>query len=159
MAKKEDKTNVMRLLEQKKIPYKRVDFEDFDSTNGEEIAAHLGEDPDQAFKTLVTVGKTKQYYVFVIPVNRELDLKKAAKACGEKSIEMIKQKELLPLTGYIHGGCSPIGMKKQFPTFVEETAGSFAEIYFSAGKVGHQVCVKPEDLGKIIRFSYADVTV
>jgi Cys-tRNA(Pro)/Cys-tRNA(Cys) deacylase len=157
MAKKEDKTNVMRLLEQKKIPYERMDFEDFDSTNGEEIATHLGEDPNRAFKTLVTVGKTKQYYVFVIPVNMELDLKKAAKACGEKSIEMIKQKELLPLTGYIHGGCSPIGMKKIFPTFVEESAAGFDKIYFSAGKVGHQVCIKPDDLGKIICFSYASV--
>jgi Cys-tRNA(Pro)/Cys-tRNA(Cys) deacylase len=159
MAKKEDKTNVMRLLEQKKIPYERIDFEDFDSTNGEEIAAHLGENPDQAFKTLVTIGKTKQHYVFVIPVNRELDLKKAAKACGEKSIEMIKQKELLPLTGYIHGGCSPIGMKKQFPTFLEESAESFPQIYFSAGKVGHQVCVSPEDLRKMVPFTYAKLSV
>jgi Cys-tRNA(Pro)/Cys-tRNA(Cys) deacylase len=159
MAKKEDKTNVMRLLEQKKIPYERIDFEDFDSTNGEEIAAHLGEDPDQAFKTLVTIGKTKQHYVFVIPVNRELDLKKAAKACGEKSIEMIKQKELLPLTGYIHGGCSPIGMKKQFPTFLEESAEAFPQIYFSAGKVGHQVCVSPEDLRKLVPFAYAKLSV
>lgn len=157
MAKKDDKTNVMRLLEQKKIAYEPVDFEEFESTNGVDIANYLGEDPNQAFKTLVTIGKTNKNYVFVIPVNAELDLKKAAKSCGEKSIEMIKQKDLLPLTGYIHGGCSPIGMKKFFTTYVHMTAKDFSKIYFSAGKVGHQVKVAPEDLGKIIKFEYADL--
>jgi Cys-tRNA(Pro)/Cys-tRNA(Cys) deacylase len=154
---KQEKTNVIRILEQKKIPYESVEFASFESTNGEEIARHLGEDPDQAFKTLVTVGKSGQHFVFVIPVNRELHLKKAAKACGEKSIDMIKQKELLPLTGYIHGGCSPIGMKKQFPTFVQESAQNFDQIYFSAGKVGYQVKVAPQDLARIIPLTYGDV--
>ena len=157
MGVKQDKTNVMRLLEQKKIPYERRDFEEFESTNGEEIALFLNENPSQVFKTLVTVGKSRQYYVFVIPVNAELDLKKAAQACKEKSIEMIKQKELLPLTGYIHGGCSPIGMKKQFPTFVDARAMEFEEIFFSAGKVGHQVKVSLTGLEKMIRVEYAEL--
>ena len=159
MAKKEDKTNVMRLLESKRIPYERLDFEEFESTNGVEIAEYLGEDPNQAFKTLVTIGKSKGYYVFVIPVNAELDLKKAAKAVSEKSIEMIKQKELLPLTGYIHGGCSPIGMKKFFPTYIDSSAANFSEIYFSAGKVGHQVKVAVQDIDKIIRYELVDICV
>ncbi|MCF0129978.1 MAG: Cys-tRNA(Pro) deacylase [Pseudobutyrivibrio sp.] len=157
MAAKQDKTNVMRLLEQKKVPYERRDFEEFESTNGEEIAKYLGEDPAQVFKTLVTVGKSRQYYVFVIPVSAELDLKKAASACKEKSVEMIKQKELLPLTGYIHGGCSPIGMKKQFPTFLDSSSKEFEEIFFSAGKVGHQVKVALAGLEKMIRVEYADL--
>lgn len=158
MAKKEEKTNVVRLLEQKKISHSSVDFEEFESTNGVEIANYLNEDPAQVFKTLVTIGKTKQHYVFVIPVEAELNLKKAAKVCGEKSVEMIKQKELLPLTGYIHGGCSPIGMKKFFKTYVHESAKDFEEIFFSAGKVGHQVKMNPDDLEKVIRFDYGDLT-
>ena len=159
MAKKEDKTNVMRLLDQKKISYERIDFEEFESTNGAEIAEYLGENPSQAFKTLVTIGKSKQNYVFVIPVNEELDLKKAAKAAGEKSIEMIKQKDLLPLTGYIHGGCSPIGMKKVFPTFIHESASAFDSIYVSAGRVGHQIKIAPADLLKLVKYSFADVVL
>lgn len=159
MAKKDDKTNVMRLLDQKKIPYTGIHFEEFESTVGEEIAAYLGEDPDHVFKTLVTVGRTGQHYVFVVPVTGELDLKKAAAACGEKNIEMIRQKDLLPLTGYIHGGCSPIGMKKFFPTYFHKTAETYEQIYFSAGKVGHQVCLDPRDLPKIIRISYADLII
>ncbi len=154
---KNDKTNVMRLLEQKKIPYKSHDYSATGALSGTEVAAALSENPDKVFKTLVTVGKSKAYHVFVIPVACELDLKKAAKAAGEKAIEMIKQKELLPLTGYVHGGCSPIGMKKQFETVVHETAAQFDTIYFSAGKIGWQVEVAPEDLAKMIRFSYADV--
>lgn len=119
--KNNDKTNVMRVLEGKKIPYVSHTYEPDASLSGEEIAGLLGEDADQVFKTLVTQGKSGQYYVFVVPVKEELDLKKAAKAAGEKAVAMIKQKELLPLTGYVHGGCSPIGMKKQFPTFIHET--------------------------------------
>jgi len=150
---KTEKTNVMRLLEQKKIPYKSYCYVESGSTNGVEIAEILGENPNQVFKTLVTVGgKTKKNFVFVIPVNRELNLKKAAEAVGEKSIEMIKSKELLPLTGYIHGGCSPIGMKKFFTTTLDSSAKEFETIFFSAGKVGYQVEVKVEDLKKIIRF-------
>lgn len=158
MANKTEKTNVMRLLEQKKVPYQSYCYVESGTTVGTEVAAVLGQNPSQVFKTLVTVGgKTKQNYVFVIPVNKELDLKKAASAVGEKSIEMIKSKELLPLTGYIHGGCSPIGMKKFFTTTVDESAKEFSTIFFSAGKIGYQVEVSPENLGKMIRFQFADL--
>lgn len=152
-----EKTNVMRILEQKKVPYKSYSYADTDAVNGEEVAAVLGQNPDQVFKTLVTVGKSRTNYVFVIPVNCELDLKKAAKAVGEKSIQMIKQKELLPLTGYIHGGCSPVGMKKLLKTTIHESAKQFSEIIFSAGKIGYQVQVSPEELKKVLRFEMADV--
>lgn len=154
---KEDKTNVMRVLDGKKINYKSHMYEPDATMSGEEIAAILGENADKVFKTLVTQGKSNQYYVFVIPVKRELDLKKAAKAVSEKSISMIPQKELLPLTGYVHGGCSPIGMKKSFPTTIHETAQEYEEIFFSAGKVGYQVEVAVKDLEKVVRVSYADV--
>ena len=156
--KKEEKTNVMRLLAQKKIPYEEHLYYDFDSTVGTEIAEHLGEDPKRAFKTLVTTGKSGQHYVFVVPVADELDLKAAAKAVGEKSIEMLPQKELLPLTGYVHGGCSPIGMKKVFPTVFDETAKDFDTILFSGGRVGSQVEVALADLTKILRFTTAPIT-
>jgi len=155
----EEKTNVMRLLEQKKIPYKSHTYVHSDAVSGAEVASVLGEDPAHVFKTLVTVGKSRQNYVFVIPVEKELDLKKAAKAVGEKSIEMLKSKELLPLTGYIHGGCSPIGMKKFFKTTIDETVLQCETFFFSAGKIGYQVEVSPEDLGKIIRYQTADLTV
>lgn len=158
-AEMEDKTNVMRILDKKKITYSHYCYVETGETNGEKVAAILGQDPDRVFKTLVTVGKTGTNYVFVIPVNRELDLKKAAKAVGEKSIEMLKAKELLPLTGYIHGGCSPIGMKKTFRTTLHETAKDYESIFFSAGKVGYQVEVAPADLAKVIRFSYEDIAV
>lgn len=154
---KDDKTNVMRVLDGKKISYKSYMYEPDATMSGEEIAAILGENADKVFKTLVTQGKSNQYYVFVIPVKRELDLKKAAKAVSEKSISMIPQKELLPLTGYVHGGCSPIGMKKSFPTTIHETAQKYEEIFFSAGKVGYQVEVAVKDLEKVVRVSYADV--
>ena len=121
------------------------------------MAAALGEDPDRAFKTLVTVGKSKEHYVFVVPVSKELNLKKAAQCVGEKSIEMIKSKELLPLTGYVHGGCSPIGMKKQFVTTIDRSAEQFDKIMFSAGKIGYQVEVSLRDLGKVIRYQTADI--
>ena len=117
----------------------------------------MGEDPDRAFKTLVTVGKSKEHYVFVVPVSKELNLKKAAQCVGEKSIEMIKSKELLPLTGYVHGGCSPIGMKKQFVTTIDRSAEQFDKIMFSAGKIGYQVEVSLKDLGKVIRYQTADI--
>ena len=156
---KSEKTNVMRVLEQKKISYESHTYTQDASTSGEEIAKILGEDPDCVFKTLVTRGKTGQYYVFVVPVAKELDLKKAAKAAGEKSIEMIKQKELLPLTGYIHGGCSPIGMKKQFKTFVHKTAMDFETIFFSAGKVGYQVELSPADMEKAFPYMLEDIIV
>lgn len=155
--KNNDKTNVMRVLEGKKIPYVSHTYEPDASLSGEEIAGLLGEDADQVFKTLVTQGKSGQYYVFVVPVKEELDLKKAAKAAGEKAVAMIKQKELLPLTGYVHGGCSPIGMKKQFPTFIHETAGEYGEIFVSAGKVGYQVELSPKDLAETAGCRFADI--
>lgn len=136
---KNEKTNVMRLLDGKKISYSSHTYKADPTMTGEDIAILLKEPPSHVFKTLVTQGKGTSYYVFVVPVNTELDLKKAAKAAGEKSVAMIKQKELLPLTGYVHGGCSPIGMKKQFPTFIHETVLQYETIFVSAGKVGCQI--------------------
>lgn len=159
MKKNTDKTNVMRILEQHKIPYTSHNYGDTGAISGVEVADALGEDPNQVFKTLVTIGHSKNYYVFMIPVHKELNLKSAAKAVGEKSIEMIKSKELLPLTGYIHGGCSPIGMKKQFKTVMDSSGLSFDTIYFSGGKIGFQVQVSPEDLKKVVRYEVAEVTV
>ncbi len=155
--KNNEKTNVMRVLESKKIPYVSHSYEPDATMTGQEIAAILGEDAGKVFKTLVTQGKSGGYYVFVIPVEAELDLKKAAKAAGEKSIAMIKQKDLLPLTGYVHGGCSPVGMKKQFPTFVHETARDLDKMFVSAGKVGFQVELAPGDLQSVTRFTYGDI--
>ena len=155
--KKEEKTNVLRVLDGKKIAYESHAYEPDATLTGEEIAGILGEDAACVFKTLVTKGKSNQYYVFVVPVREELDLKKAAKAAGEKSIAMIKQKELLPLTGYVHGGCSPIGMKKQFPTFLHETAGDLEKIFVSAGRVGLQVELATEDLRKVVNCKMADI--
>lgn len=158
MGKNNDKTNVMRVLDQKKIEYKSYNYLNTGAVSGLEVAQALGENPDMVFKTLVTVGKSKTNYVFVVPVDKELNLKKAAHSVGEKSIEMIKQRELLPLTGYVHGGCSPIGMKKQFVTTIDQSAEQFESIIFSAGKIGYQVEVSLEDLGKVIRFQLADIT-
>ena len=152
-----EKTNVMRVLDQKKVAYESHSYTPDATMTGEEIAALLGEDPAHVFKTLVTRGKTGQYFVFVVPVAAELELKKAAKAAGEKSIEMIKQKELLPLTGYVHGGCSPIGMKKAFKTFIHETAESLDKMFVSAGKVGFQVELSPQDLAKTVGCGFADL--
>lgn len=154
---KQEKTNVMRLLEQKKIPYQMHDYTGSGAIAGEDVARVLGENPDEVFKTLVTVGKSKQNYVFIVPVNKELNLKKAASAVGEKSIEMIKSKDLLSLTGYVHGGCSPIGMKKQFPTVVHNSAENMENILFSGGKIGVQVELKTEDFKKIINIIFADI--
>ena len=147
MAKKEDKTNVMRLLEQKGIAYQSYAVDNM-TTNAREVAKTLGAPPEHLYKTLVTVGKSGEHYVFMVPAENELDLKKAAKAVGEKSIEMLPQKQLLPLTGYIHGGCSPIGMKKQFLTTIHCNAKQAEHIFFSAGKIGRQVCLPPQQLEK-----------
>ena len=154
---KNEKTNVMRVLEQKKIAYTAHTYTEDPSTSGEEIAKILGEDPKRVFKTLVTRGKTGANYVFVVPVEGELDLKKAAKVSGEKAVSMIKQKELLPLTGYVHGGCSPIGMKKQFPTFIQEGASGFESVFVSAGRVGCQIELSPFDLMAIAGCKEADI--
>ena len=157
--KKEQKTNVMRILDQHKVEYNHYDYTDTGAVSGVDVALALGENPSQVFKTLVTKGKTGANYVFVIPSNKELDLKKAAKAAGEKSIEMLKSKELLPLTGYIHGGCSPIGMKKFFTTYIDNSAKDFSTIIYSGGKVGQQVESSLDGLSKVIKFQHANLTV
>ena len=155
--KANEKTNVMRTLEQKKIAYTGHFYDADSSLTGVEIAEKLGEPKECVFKTLVTSGKPGKYYVFVIPVAEELNLKKAAAAAGEKAISMIPQKQLLPLTGYVHGGCSPVNMKKGFPTFLHQSAEGMEKIFVSAGKVGAQVEVAPGDLQKLIGFTYADL--
>ena len=147
--KKEEKTNVMRVLEAKKVPYQSHNYLDSGAISGTEVAKALGQNPDAVFKTLVTVSKSKKYYVFLVPVEKELDLKKAASCVGEKKIEMLKAKELLPLTGYIHGGCSPIGMKKRFPTYIHATCQDFPFIYVSAGVRGLQAKLAPADLIRV----------
>ena len=160
MAKqKEEKTNVMRVLEQKGVAYTPHTYPTDGSIDGASVAAYLGQDPEHVFKTLVARGASGGYYVFDIPVEDTLDLKKAAKAVGEKSIAMIHQKELLPLTGYIHGGCSPVGMRKQFPTVFHETAEILDTICVSAGKIGYQVEVAPADLLALVGARTADLTV
>ena len=155
--KKEEKTNVMRVLDGKKISYMSHSYEQDATMSGAQIAGILGEPVEKVFKTLVTQGKSGAYYVFIVPVESELDLKKAAKAAGEKAVSMIKQKDLLPLTGYIHGGCSPIGMKKQFPTFIHETATQSDRIFVSAGRVGYQIELKPQELILVSKAVVADI--
>ena len=156
---KEEKTNVMRTLEQKKIAYTPHEYPADGPVDGVSVAAYLNQDPEQVFKTLVTKAASGAYYVFDIPVAENLDLKKAAKAVGEKSVAMLPQKELLPLTGYVHGGCSPVGMKKQFPTVFHETAPLYGTICVSAGKIGHQVECDPNALIALLRAKTADVIV
>lgn len=153
----ENKTNVLRILDKHKARYTCRVYDDKAGLTGAEIANLLGENKAQVFKTLVTVAKSKQHYVFMIPVAAELDLKKAALAVNEKNLEMIKQKELLPLTGYIHGGCSPIGMKKFFPTTIDQSALNFETIFFSAGRVGLQVETDLKILESVIQINYADL--
>lgn len=155
----EEKTNVMRVLEQKKIPYKAHNYEETGAISGMEVAEVLKEDPAMVFKTLVTVGKTGEYYVFLVAVDRELDLKKAAKAVGEKKVEMIKSKNLLPLTGYVHGGCSPISMKKSLKTIIDQSVEKDEKLFFSAGKIGYQIEMRVEDLGKVIHYQLKDIVV
>lgn len=157
MKKSEIKTNAIRLLEQKKIPFTIHNYVDSGVISGMEVAKVLGEDPERVFKTLVTVGKSGEHYVFVVPVNKELNLKKAAAASGEKNISMIKAKELLGLTGYIHGGCSPVGMKKFFRTFLDKSAENHQTIMVSGGKIGYQIEIAPGELGKVIRFTMEDI--
>lgn len=156
---KEQKTNVMRLLEQKKVPYKAHEYPHGDGpVDGAAVAALTGMDPARVFKTLVTVGASRRYYVFDIPVERELDLKKAARAAGEKSVAMIHVSEITPLTGYVRGGCSPIGMKKLFPTFLDESALRYETICVSGGKIGTQVELAPSDLLALVRGAAAELT-
>ena len=157
MKIKDEKTNVMRILDQKKIKYKSYNYLETGAISGMEVAEALDENPNLTFKTLVTVGKTNNHYVFLVPVNKELDLKKAAKAVNEKSIEMVKSKELLSLTGYIHGGCSPIGMKKSFKTVIDNSARNYDKLIFSGGKIGYQVETNLDELKKVIGFDLKDV--
>ena len=151
-----DKTNVMRLLDAAKVVYVEKVY-DPEIVNGETVAQVVGEDPDSVFKTLVTEDEKRNHFVFVVPVNRELDLKKAAKVAGSKSIVMIHQKELLPLTGYVHRGCSPIGMKKPFPTFIDETAQLFDVIFVSGGRRGFQIGINPIQLAAYCRANFCEI--
>ena len=153
----EEKTNVMRILDKKKIKYKTYCYANTEAISGVEVASVLNQNPNQVFKTLVTIGKTRTNYEFVIPVEKELDLKKAAKSVGEKSVDMIKSKDLLPTTGYIHGGCSPIGMKKSFVTTIDKSAEDFETIIFSGGKIGYQVEMSLEELSKVIRYQLSEL--
>ncbi len=155
----ESKTNVMRILDARHVPYKSYSYVGTGATTGAEVAAMLSQNPAQVFKTLVTIARSGHNYVFMIPVCAELDLKRAAIAVGEKSIDMLKSRDLLGLTGYIHGGCSPIGMKKQFKTVIDASAQNFDTIIFSAGRIGYQVQVSLSDLVKIIPFSFYDICV
>ena len=162
--KKEEKTNVMRILEQKKIPYTVHYYEEGEGPTGTSeyglhVAQALGHDPEQSFKTLVARGASREIYVFEVPVAESLDLKKAARTVGEKSIELLAVKEITGVTGYIRGGCSPVGMKKQFHTVFHETVILFDTICVSAGKIGYQVELPPDDLQKAVPYIYADVTV
>ena len=159
MAKKEEKTNVMRALEKAGIPYRHYVYDASDGhIDGAAVAVKLGQDPDQVFKTLVTQGASGGYFVFVIPVKSELDLKAAARYVGEKSVAMIHVAEINKVTGYIRGGCSPIGMKKQYPTVIDETCELFDTIIFSGGRIGTQVEIAPESLQQLIGATVAPLT-
>ena len=155
--KKEEKTNAVRLLTQKKLAFQTHDYTDSGAVSGLEVAQALGQEPQRMFKTLVTEGRSGAHYVFLVPVAGELDLKKAASAVGEKSVAMIKSKDLLPLTGYIHGGCSPVGMKKFFPTVIDQSAAQFDTIFFSGGRIGLQIETSLTELEKVIRFRLTDI--
>lgn len=159
MAKKETKTNAMRILDTSGVQYEVHTYDVEDGVlDAVSVARKLNQDPEQVFKTLVTVGNDHNHYVFVVPGNQKLDLKACARAAGVKSVEMIPQKTLLPTTGYIHGGCSPIGMKKQFPTWIDETAQLFDTICVSGGRIGCQVELKPDDLIDLVNGKYSAIT-
>ena len=159
MGKKEMKTNAMRILDKQKIPYRVKTYECDEFIDGIHIADMNGDSYEQSFKTLVTVGKTGNYYVFVIPIHQEIDMKKAAKEVGEKSIEMLPVKEINGVTGYILGGCTPLGMKKLYPTVIQESAKQFDEIIISGGKLGMQILLNPLDLAGAVNGKFADIIV
>lgn len=159
MSKKLDKTNAMRILAAAKVPHELHSYDCDAVLSGVEVAQQLNEDPDHVFKTLVAQGKSGEHYVFMVPVAATLDLKKAARACGEKAVSMIKSRDLLPTTGYVHGGCSPIGMKKQFPTFCDETCILFDTIIFSGGRVGTQIEMSFDDLQQVVDVTPCDLVV
>lgn len=159
MAKKEIKTNAMRILDKNKIVYRTKSYECDTFIDGMHVADKNGDSYDQSFKTLVTVGKTGAYYVFVIPVDKEIDFKKAAKLVGEKAVEMIHVKDINAVTGYIRGGCTPLGMKKLYPTIIQESARNFDEIIISGGKLGLQILLNPVDLAKVVNGRFGDIIV
>ena len=159
MSKKEVKTNAMRMLDRAKVSYSYEEYECDDFTDGIQTADKLGYDHKLVYKTLVTTGKTGNHYVFVIPIEAEIDFKKAAKVVGEKSLEMLHLKDLTKVTGYVRGGCTAIGMKKQFPTVFHETAEILDTITVSAGKIGYQVELAPGDLIDLVGGTTADLTV
>lgn len=155
---KVQKTNAVRLLDQKKVPYSLTEYEITDGqVDGITVAGKIGQPVENVYKTLISTAGKGKFYVFVIPVAAELNLKAAAKAVGEKKIEMLHVKDLLPTTGYIRGGCSPIGMKKLFPTFIDESAKTIDRIFVSAGKIGMQICIQPADLAKVINAKFASI--
>lgn len=154
---KEVKTNAMRILDKNKISYQINLYECEEFIDGVHIADQLGQDYAMSFKTLVMVGKSRQYYVFAIPIDKEVDMKKAAKVVSEKSLEMVHVKDINQVTGYIRGGCTPIGMKKNYPTVIHESAKEFSEIIISGGRLGTQIFLAPDDLVKVTRGKYADV--
>ena len=153
------KTNAMRILEREGVPHTVHIYDPDLGIDGVSVARQLGQDPQAVFKTLVTQGKSGEHFVFMIPVAQELDLKKAAKACGEKSVAMIKSRDLLPTTGYVHGGCSPIGMKKPFPTYCDETCVLFDTIIFSGGRIGTQIEMSFDDLCQLVDVEPVDLVV
>ena len=156
---KENKTNAMRILEQNKVNYEVHYYECGEFIDGVHIADQMGQAYETSFKTVVTVGKRKNYCVFVIPIDQELDLKKAAKVVGEKSVEMLPVKEINAVTGYIRGGCTPVGMKKLFPTVIHESAQQHDKIIVSGGKLGTQIELAPDDLVKVCKGKYEDIIV
>lgn len=158
MKKNNEKTNAIRILEQHKISYTLHDYTQSSAISGKDVAAYFNENEKKVFKTLVTMGKSNINYVFLVPVNENLDLKKAAKVVNEKNIEMIKSKNLLQTTGYIHGGCSPIGMKKTFKTIIDESVKNYEYIFISGGKIGYQIEIKVDDLKKIINYEIFDIS-
>mgnify|MGYP000714134394 FL=1 len=153
---KEVKTNAMRILERNKIPYKEYTYECDEFVDALKVADTLGQPYELLYKTLVTIGNSRNYFVFVIPIAEELDMKKAAKSVGEKSVSMIHVKDITAVSGYVRGGCSPIGMKKQYPTVIQECAANFDKVYVSGGRIGTTLCMAPEDLKKVSRAEYAD---
>ncbi len=157
MGKKEAKTNAIRILETMKIPYEVMTYECKEFVDGSHIADQLGLDHSRVYKTITTVGKSGGYYVFVLPIDEEIDFKKAAKAAGEKSLEMLPLKDLTKVTGYVRGGCTSIGMKKQYPTFIQATARDLDQITVSGGRIGLQITLAPEDLRRAAGAEFADV--
>ena len=154
-----DKTNAMRILDAAGVDYRFHSYDGAAAVSGVDVASVLGQDPDHVFKTLVTIGKSGQHYVFMIPVAYELNLKKAASAAQEKSVAMVKSKELLSLTGYIHGGCSPVGMKKPFPTFIDESASLYDTIMCSGGRIGCQIELTLGDLERVVDLTESDLII